>query len=197
MAKRDAASSLTLCLSLHSLSLSLITLKFLTFLPFYNNSTSTPTSTSTLSLPLPYIFVTQVVIGPIHISMSSQLSRSRRPVIRQWHWYTISILLFISTPVFVAAHWPCIAPSPENLTQTFSDGFACIWILNFTVLTPPTEPCPTQSLLCLHPTYSHWHSLKQPSTYIYINTFFPLYPTLLSPPQPLHSAKRASLSLSA
>lgn len=122
--------------------------------------------------------------------MSSQLSRSRRPVIRQWHWYTISILLFISTPVFVAAHWPCIAPSPENLTQTFSDGFACIWILNFTFL---------QSLVRLNHCFAFirpvpigiaWNSLLPIYIYIYIPSPLPPPPSLTS------SLRQESITLS-
>lgn len=114
--------------------------------------------------------------------MSIQLSRNRRPVTRQWHWHTISIqFIYFNTRLRrrpLALH---CAQSRVWLRRSLN-GFACIWILNFTLLARSLVRF-IHSLLCLHPTCSHWHSLKQPSTYI-----------LPSSPHRFYSAKKASLS---
>ena len=77
---------------------------------------------------------------------------------------------------------------PRSLTQTFPDGFACIWIHP-----PPHPPLPgalSDSILTLPSSdlCSHWHSLKQPPTYIYFSPPSPSPPTnLFSPPRKHHS----------
>lgn len=105
------------------------------------------------------------------------LSRIRRPVTRQWHWYTISIPLFISTLVFDDAHLPCIAPSPEFDSRHSLNRFACIWLhlrSNTEFYIARTEPL-SSSFIAL-PSSDHWHSLKQPTAYIYLLNLAPLNP---------------------
>lgn len=108
------------------------------------------------------------------------LSRIRRPVTRQWHWYTISIPLFISTLVFDDAHLPCIAPSPEFDSRHSLNGFACIWLhlrSNTEFYIARLEPL-SYSFIAL-PSSDHWHSLKQLPAYINLLNLPPPYP-----PQP-------------
>lgn len=116
------------------------------------------------------------------------LSRIRRPVTRQWHWYTISIPLFISTLVFDDAHLPCIAPRPEFDSRHSLNGFACIWLhlrsnTEFYIARP--EPL-SYSFIAL-PSSDHWHSLKQPAAYIYLLNLAPPQPKIaFTPPRKHH-----------